>query len=754
MQKISFLKQSEPVFFDNVKKTGTNGSFSGEGRDIEASFKEILSSDITKTRSTAASDAVTSIISNSSNIDTVNLQKQHTRLAKGGTSIVKHLLSREDLKQEEGFVDPKLQIRDGKIRVALRDDTVNVNAELKDLKTAKDVVLIENDINETVREGIDGGSTVDMLKNVAVQIHDGKIRVVLRDDTVNVNAELKDLKAAKDEVSTENDINETVGEDIDDSSTVGMLKNVAVQNEKSLLTGKTNVIVNDDKTGVIQKNHVGTLYDNKKAEINIKTNVKGSSPLSDTAFTNTTIPENRFINRRNAENHERGTLDVVAEEKKTDKSVVSKIVRPHVNFDYAKVEEQKPLVATEKRLTEMSDNKKAENQKSVIVNEEKLTKVKDGEIRTGEFVRNVVKEVAAQGNTSTNGTPVKIQERFSGKLNNDGSGVKSNKPKTEKIESVSKVINDVLSGKELQLDKEKVSMDGHRLEQSLTVSKKLNVNGEALNSTRNGAVRHSSMNPVEDSLSETDLSVNKLVPGDEIKDEARNAERNIKVEQKIVHVQNAKNELSGQNQRKNENEFVYQSNSLKNKKGKSEVVDAGSMSVNEKKLMSNKVQTTKMPVNVQNNVNSDLKSQFGDMVVRGAKQFIKGGSQEIHLTIRKPDLGNLKISFIERGKGGVDISIVAERADAVEVIKQNSGELKQLLLQDGIDLSKFDVFSENSRERGRLAYNDGFQRKHQRRQNVEEDTLSNFNDKDVERYTQEVQNRGLVAGNSQVNVFA
>ena len=640
MQKISLLKQSEPGFSDNVKNVGINGSFSGESREIKASFKEILSSDVSKTRSIAASDEVAGVIVNSRNVDPGGLQKQQTRLVKGGDSIAKHLLSKGDLEQVEGLVDSESQIHDGKMQ------------------------------------------------------------------------------------------SETRVEDGSNGSVVGLLRSMVVQDEKKILVDDMGMIVNGGKTGVMQKDQVGSPYDNKRTKTDHKAAVKGSSRLRDSVITNTTIAVNSSANIKSSENQGPVVLDVVAKAKEAERSIVSEIVRQHVNVGYDKAEDQKPLVVTEKMLT----------------------KIKDSAINVTEFAGKEGNETVTQGKANPDTISAKIAGRFFGELNNLGEGAKINKVKTENVDSDSKVIDDVVFRKDVQFDRAKVSVDRHRLDQSFTVTDKLNVNGELRNSARDaGLDRHNSMNYKEDSLSEPDLSLNKLVSSDESKNEGNNVDRNIKVEQKIVHVQNGKNELFGQNQKKNE--FVLQSNSQKNKEGKSELVDVGSISANEKKFMSGKAQTIKMPVNIQNNANHDLKSQFGDMVVSGAKQFIKGGNQEIHLTIRKPNLGNLKISFVERGKGGLDISIVAERADAVDVIKQNSGELKLLLSQDGIDLSKFDVYSDNSRDRGRLAHNDGYQRKHQKREDVEDEGLSHINDKDVERYTQEVQSNGLVTGNSQINVF-
>ena len=454
---------------------------------------------------------------------------------------------------------------------------------------------------------------------------------------------------------------------------------------------KKILVTNTNLVAGVKKTDEGELHGNKKGEIGFVAAVKGSNHLA---------------------------------------AVVSEILRPHVN----------------------SDKKNVDNLKTSVVSEKMLTKIKEGEIRATEFAEKKDNKVAVQGNAIPAGSSAKTLESFFGKLNNPGKGVKINKPMMEKVRNVPVVIDDVVSGKEVLPDRAKVSIGGHKLNPDFTVNEKLNINSDVQTSVRNKKLeRNSSKNKVEDSLSESDLNVSKLVAGDESKNEGQNVDRNIKAEQRIAHVQNGKNEMFGQNQKRNE--FVYQSNSLKSKEGKSDVVDVGSIPANEKKFMMGKVQAAKMPVSVQNSANPDLKAQFGDMVVRGAKQFINGGSQEIHLTIRKPDLGNLKISFVERGKGGLDVSIVAERADAVEVIKQSSSELKQLLLQDGIDLSKFDVSSENGRDRGRLAHNDGYQRKHQGRQNVEDDTLSNLYDKDVERYTQELENRGVVTGTSQINVF-
>ncbi len=604
MHEMSVLNQNKSGFINNVKKMGVNASPSGESREVKASFKEYLSSDVTETRTLSDTDKTA-----------------------GGASIVKNMISKEDLYERKGLGDSKSRIQGRRSNIK----------EVKGLRTVKD------------------GAKIDEKKDA----------VSLIDKDLKASGLIKEKPLLKKKVEVE---------DGGDGIVFVQFKNLVVQNEKNALPETVSLVVNGDNTNRLGKSHV----------------------------------------------------------EKSAKSTLSGMVRTRLSVD--------------------SDN--GMDQKAFMIARKLLVQIKEGKISGSEFAVKVSEEIAKQGEGNATGISTRMLERLFRGLNNGVKGEELvNNAKSVEVNKVIKAIDDLGLKKEALLVSGKVSNEGRMLDQNFAAIDKLKANSDARNSARNSELEsRNSLNHTDDSRSESDLSINKLVTSDEMKSDVENGGRSTRGEQKIVLDQSAKNELFGQNQKKSE--LVYQSMLKKSKEGKGDLTDAGSISGNEKSFMSAKVQAVKSPANIQNNVNPDLKSQFGEMVVSGAKQFIKGGSQEIHLTIRKPDLGNLKISFIERGKGGLDISIVTERVDAVEVIKQNSGELKQLLLQDGIDLSKFDVFSENSRDRGRLLHNDGNQQRQQKRQHLEEEALSNLYDKEVEPYTLEVQNSGLVTGNSQINVFA
>lgn len=147
------------------------------------------------------------------------------------------------------------------------------------------------------------------------------------------------------------------------------------------------------------------------------------------------------------------------------------------------------------------------------------------------------------------------------------------------------------------------------------------------------------------------------------------------------------------------------------------------------------------------------RAQLGDMVVRGARQFQRGGNSEVQVNIRKPDMGNVKISFIENSRGKLEITITAERPEASEMLRQSGAEIRQLLLQDGIDLAKYSVSDTPGRQK-RFSLHDQGSRRNRRKGGSgvggqrNENVVGRVNEAE-----KQMVGVGAAAVNDQVNVF-
>lgn len=212
-----------------------------------------------------------------------------------------------------------------------------------------------------------------------------------------------------------------------------------------------------------------------------------------------------------------------------------------------------------------------------------------------------------------------------------------------------------------------------------------------------------------DVTSENELNVDARVSGDGNKSDSMKTDRGGRGDQRVVS-QNMKNEQSGQNTHNN-NSNKEKSSSLADKgkvKGESvklelndhDVQMGGGVKTQSAVKAGSAGQTSKMP-----SVLTVTPEQIKDMVVSGVKKFNNGGNSEIHLNITRPNLGNVKISFIENSNGKLEVRVLTERPEAAELIKQNSVDIKQLLSDEGIDLTKFDVFDSLDENKNSFAQN-------------------------------------------------
>ncbi|MGR3220876.1 MAG: flagellar hook-length control protein FliK [Candidatus Anammoxibacter sp.] len=243
------------------------------------------------------------------------------------------------------------------------------------------------------------------------------------------------------------------------------------------------------------------------------------------------------------------------------------------------------------------------------------------------------------------------------------------------------------------------------------IEKKPRTNDVASNNTNGGKVSAKTKESTDGSTKSTGDSIAALddETGAEIRVtkegnrvETLNSGRDIKVDQRVVvGTQGAK---GGQaDQHRNKNMPASQAQNVKSDKGNSQRTDA------DQQVVINKTQTTfrsAVAGQVKNTpapARTIPQSQLAETIVHNAKQFQKGGNSEIHLTIKKPELGNVKLSFVENGKGKLEVTLVAERHETAELIKQNSSEMRQLLQDDGVDLSKFEVFDQDEMNKRHLA---------------------------------------------------
>ncbi|MGR3179102.1 MAG: flagellar hook-length control protein FliK [Candidatus Anammoxibacter sp.] len=235
-----------------------------------------------------------------------------------------------------------------------------------------------------------------------------------------------------------------------------------------------------------------------------------------------------------------------------------------------------------------------------------------------------------------------------------------------------------------------------------------------------------------------------------------NSGRDIRVTQSVVGAQGAKSGLA--DQRQNKDRLASQMkdvNNVKSDKGNLQRTDA------DQQVVSGKTQTTfrSAAASQVNNTPASSRtipqSQLGETIVRNAKQFQKGGNSEVHLTIKRPELGKVKLSFVENGKGKLEVTLVAERHETADIIRQNSSEMRQMLQQDGIDVSKFDVFDQGDRNKKDFAqgglFNNGSRKN--RSDSAEDEGLDETGETVVVNNDLSVSDADNVNSDDKVNVF-
>lgn len=205
-----------------------------------------------------------------------------------------------------------------------------------------------------------------------------------------------------------------------------------------------------------------------------------------------------------------------------------------------------------------------------------------------------------------------------------------------------------------------------------------------------------------DTSLENDIQVDAKVAGDVNKTDSIHSDRVNKIDVKTVS-QNTSNSNFSKNQSKNKDKLMQQG-----EKGKSESIKPQQNSADFQIGSNKSFQTVSKAESFEQAAETHrardvtlLKTK--DMVLSGAKKFLKGGNSEVHLNITKPNLGNIKVSFIENSNGRLEVLMMAERPEAAEMLKQNSAEIKQLLLKEGIDLSNLEVFDSFDENRRSLA---------------------------------------------------
>ena len=229
-----------------------------------------------------------------------------------------------------------------------------------------------------------------------------------------------------------------------------------------------------------------------------------------------------------------------------------------------------------------------------------------------------------------------------------------------------------------------------------------------------------------------------------------NLDKDIKLDQRFTLSQNDKNSLDGQQQ--NKNKFMQQSHNFKSN-NKQQGVDMNSNAVSDKTQSASNFESKMSQGKLPTTTRTITHSQMGDSVVRGAKQFLKGGNSEIHLTIKKPDLGNIRISFVENSKGKLEVVIMAERSEASELIKQNSAEMRQLLLQEGLDLSKFNVSDYHNKNKGFFSEGKGYRKNSRKGRNSSDDESLKQDETILESDILKTSRKDETLSNDQVNVF-
>ncbi len=267
-------------------------------------------------------------------------------------------------------------------------------------------------------------------------------------------------------------------------------------------------------------------------------------------------------------------------------------------------------------------------------------------------------------------------------------------------------------------------------------------------STINKEIKDSSAKLKAEHAVENETGAENKLSGDGNNTDSLTSKFGQKVSQ--THTNDAKGGLADHNkQDQNKNNHSQKGNGDNGKLTKTE---SGSIAANDKTQTSSKAQkaeNTGKPAQPRD-INS---TQIKEMVVQSAKKFIKGGSSEIHLNIKKPNMGNIKISFIESATGKLELLVMAERPEAAELIKQNSADLKQALLQQGIDLSKFDVFDQFNENRQAFAQENVYKRNFRGRRGSGTGKNDDTNENAIQTDESNKATTDSIANNEQVNVL-
>ncbi|MBW1697447.1 MAG: flagellar hook-length control protein FliK [Deltaproteobacteria bacterium] len=79
-------------------------------------------------------------------------------------------------------------------------------------------------------------------------------------------------------------------------------------------------------------------------------------------------------------------------------------------------------------------------------------------------------------------------------------------------------------------------------------------------------------------------------------------------------------------------------------------------------------------------------NQVGRQIMRS----VQNGNQQVQLQLKPPHLGRLNL-HIEGGGDGIRVSIVTEHQGTQDLLLSNAGELKSVLMEQGIKLEKIDI---------------------------------------------------------------
>ena len=358
----------------------------------------------------------------------------------------------------------------------------------------------------------------------------------------------------------------------------------------------------------------------------------------------------------------------------------------------------------------------------------------------GEEVRNKNEELSALSEKNLNGSSI--------------FGKNDKNVKSGEVDTDNNLLNDIVE----RLDENK---NEKIIIKDKNTGKRDTVNGTASNDLNDAKVSGKTKQSTDSSSKskgdssatlENEAGIESGVTKDGNRVETSNSDRDIRVEQRVT-AQGTKSDLSEQNQ--NKSKFANQMKNGQSDNGNAQRTDSDQQIIGEKTQSVFRAETAGQVDKIPTSTQTIPRSQLGETIVRNAKQFQKGGNSEVHITIKKPELGTVKLTFVENSKGKLEVTLVAERFETSELIKQGSAEIRQLLQQEGIDLSKFDVFDQESRNKKYFAQGNGFNKGSRKDDLAEDDGLDKDEEGVAESHDPVASKIDSVNSNSneQVNVF-